>query len=82
MWHFRDAALFNDPLTAARVDAVSAARSAGASLSRSYGRYVRRLLRTGEPAVLHLPAACRRWRLGAAEVYDIACVATRQRGAA
>lgn len=39
-----------------------------------YGRYVRRLLRHGEPAVLHLPSACRRWRLGPAEVYDIDCI--------
>jgi hypothetical protein len=30
----------------------------------------------GDPtvAVLHLRAACRRWRLGPAEVYDIACI--------
>ena len=41
-----------------------------------YGRYVRRLLRDGEPAVLDLPAACRRWHLGRAEVYDIRCVAS------
>jgi len=41
-----------------------------------YGRYVRTLLRSGEPAVLHLPAACRRWKLGSAEVYDIACIAS------
>ena len=40
-----------------------------------YGRYVRRLLRDGEPAVLHLPLSCRRWRLGQAEVYEIACIA-------
>ena len=39
-----------------------------------YGRYVRRLLSRGEPAVLSLPAACRRWRLGPAEVYDIRCL--------
>ena len=40
-----------------------------------YGRYVRRLLREGEPAVLDLPLACRRWHLGGAEVYDIRCIA-------
>ena len=44
-----------------------------------YGKYVRALLRSGEPAVLHLPPACRRWRLGAAEVYDIACIAAERR---
>ena len=43
-----------------------------------YGRYVRGLLRSGEPAVLHLPGACRRWHLGGAEVYDIACIARTQ----
>ena len=42
-----------------------------------YGRYVRQLLRAGEPAVLRLPAACRRWHLGGAEVYDIGCVKRR-----
>ena len=41
-----------------------------------YGRYVRQLLRSGEPAVLHLPTACRRWHLGGAEVYDIRCIAS------
>ena len=40
-----------------------------------YGRYVHTLLRRGEPASLRLPRACRRWRHGLAEVYDIACVA-------
>ena len=40
-----------------------------------YGRYVHYLLRGGEPASLRLPAACRQWRRGPAEVYDIACVA-------
>ena len=40
-----------------------------------YGRYVQQLLRAGEPAVLDLPAACRRWHLGGAEVYDIRCIA-------
>jgi hypothetical protein len=44
-----------------------------------YGRYVRRLLRAGAPAVLRLPAACRSWRRGSAEVYDIACLAEHER---
>jgi hypothetical protein len=44
-----------------------------------YGRYVRQLLRSGEPAVLNLPAACRRWRLGPAEVYDIGCLGASAR---
>jgi hypothetical protein len=39
-----------------------------------YGRFVRELLRTGEPAVLRLPAACRRWKRGSDEVYDIGCL--------
>jgi hypothetical protein len=42
-----------------------------------YGRYVHNLLREGRPASLRLPAACRRWRRGPAEVYDIACVSSR-----
>ena len=46
-----------------------------------YGRYVRRLLSDGDPAVLHLPVACRRWRLGPAEVYDIGCIAGAYRAA-
>jgi hypothetical protein len=44
-----------------------------------YGRYVRRLLADGEPAVLQLPVACRRWQLGPAEVYDIGCVGASAR---
>lgn len=40
-----------------------------------YGRFVRQLVRTGEPAVLHLPAACREWKHGSDEVYDIRCIA-------
>jgi hypothetical protein len=44
-----------------------------------YGRYVRRLLADGEPAVLRLPVACRRWQLGPAEVYDIGCVGASAR---
>ena len=42
-----------------------------------YGRYVRDQLRAGEPAVLHLPAACRTWRRGPDAVYDIGCIANR-----
>ena len=42
-----------------------------------YGRYVHDLLREGEPASLRLPAACRPWRRGPVEVYDIACVSSR-----
>jgi hypothetical protein len=44
-----------------------------------YGRYVRRLLEGGEPAVLNLPVGCRRWRLGQAEVYDVRCIASSDR---
>jgi hypothetical protein len=40
-----------------------------------YGRFVRQLVRTGEPAVLHLPAACRKWKHGTDEVYDNRCIA-------
>jgi Predicted membrane protein (DUF2079) len=40
-----------------------------------YGRYVRRLVSAGEPAVLRLPASCRRWRNGPVEVYEIGCIA-------
>lgn len=39
-----------------------------------YGRFVRGLVRHEEPAVLHLPASCRRFQRGPVEVYDIACV--------
>ena len=42
-----------------------------------YGRYVRELLRGGEPAVLRLPAACRRYARGSDEVYDIGCLTAR-----
>jgi hypothetical protein len=42
-----------------------------------YGRYVHDLLREGEPASLRLPAACRQWRRGPVEVYDLACVLRR-----
>ena len=44
-----------------------------------YGAFVSQLLRSGEPAVLHLPAACRRWRNESSEVYDIRCIADRAR---
>jgi hypothetical protein len=43
-------------------------------VEQPYGRYVRDLLDGGEPAVLRLPAACRRWRAGSEEVYEIACI--------
>jgi hypothetical protein len=39
-----------------------------------YGRYVRGLAAQGPPAVLGLPAACRRFQRGPVEVYDIACI--------
>jgi hypothetical protein len=39
-----------------------------------YGRLVTGLLRSAEPAVLHLPARCRRWRHGAQAVYDLRCL--------
>ena len=40
-----------------------------------YGAFVRRLARSGPPASLALPAACRRFQRGPVEVYDIACIA-------
>jgi hypothetical protein len=40
-----------------------------------YGRFVRGLVAGRDPAVLRLPAACRRWRNGPVEVYDIRCLA-------
>jgi hypothetical protein len=43
-----------------------------------YGRFVRELVRAGEPAVLRLPAACRRWQRGSDEVYDIRCLSGRR----
>ncbi len=46
-----------------------------------YGRFVRQLVRTGTPAVLSLPAACRRWSHGSDEVYDIRCIAGRSNAA-
>jgi hypothetical protein len=68
-----------------RRDAVERERAGGGVRWRAgelpYGRYVRQLLRGGEPAVLHLPDACRRWRLGPAEVYDIGCIAGAPRDA-
>jgi hypothetical protein len=39
-----------------------------------YGRFVRELVRAGEPAVLRLPVSCRRWKRGPDEVYDIPCL--------
>jgi hypothetical protein len=39
-----------------------------------YGRFVKQLLATGQPAVLHLPARCRRWQHGAQAVYDLRCL--------
>jgi hypothetical protein len=44
-----------------------------------YGTFIRGLLRSGEPAVLHLPRACRRWRNAVSEIYDIGCIADRVR---
>jgi hypothetical protein len=46
-----------------------------------YGAFIQALLRAGEPAVLRLPAECRRWRNRTSEVYEIACIAgTSARG--
>ena len=45
-----------------------------------YGAYVRRLLRSGTPSVLDLPASCRTWRRGGAEIYDLRCVTTLATG--
>ena len=49
-----------------------------------YGRFVRQLVSGAEPAVLHLPAACRRWQHGLEAVYDIRCISDQaeQPGAA
>jgi hypothetical protein len=44
-----------------------------------YGPFVRRLVSRGEPAVLHLPAACRTFRNGPVEVYDIRCLSAADR---
>jgi hypothetical protein len=44
------------------------------SSAQPYGAFVRRLLASGEPAVLHLPARCRRWQHGQQAVYDIGCL--------
>jgi len=46
-----------------------------------YGTFIREMLRAGEPAVLHLPAACRRWHNDVSELYDIRCIAGRSSGA-
>jgi hypothetical protein len=40
-----------------------------------YGPFVKRLVRAGEPAVLDLPAACRRFQRGQEAVYDVRCIA-------
>ena len=42
--------------------------------AQPYGALVRGLLRGGEPAILHLPARCRRWHHGAQAVYDLRCL--------
>jgi hypothetical protein len=42
-----------------------------------YGRFVRALVRSGRPASLSLPAACRTFARGPVEVYDISCLAPR-----
>jgi hypothetical protein len=39
-----------------------------------YGALVQGLLREGEPAILRLPARCRRWHRGAQAVYDLRCL--------
>ena len=41
-----------------------------------YGRYVKDLLRAGEPVTLRLPRSCRRWARGAEEVYDVGCISS------
>ena len=46
--------------------------------TRPYGAFVRRLLRDGPPAVLHLPTSCRRWSRGSSEVFDIRCIAAER----
>jgi Predicted membrane protein (DUF2079) len=48
---------------------------------RPYGPFVRRLVSRGEPAVLRLPASCRRFQNGPVEVYDIRCIARRPESA-
>jgi hypothetical protein len=44
-----------------------------------YGTFIEDLLRSGEPAVLHLPAACRVWENPTSEIYDVGCIADRAR---
>jgi hypothetical protein len=39
-----------------------------------YGRLVTDLLASGDPAVLHLPARCRRWQHGQQAIYELACL--------
>jgi hypothetical protein len=46
--------------------------------NRPYGPFVRRLVAGGgEPAILHLPGACVRWRRASDAVYDVGCIAAR-----
>jgi hypothetical protein len=42
--------------------------------SQPFGSYVRRLVRSGRPASLSLPTACRTFARGPVEVYELACV--------
>ncbi len=42
-----------------------------------YGRKVRELLASGEPASLNLPSQCLRFKEGESEVYDLDCVVAR-----
>jgi hypothetical protein len=66
-----------------RPDAVRQVMASGGGRWRHgdapYGRFISRLLRSGEPAVLNLPAACLSWRNESSEVYDIRCIADRAR---
>ena len=66
-----------------RPDAVRQVMASGGGRWRHgdapYGTFISQLLRSGEPAVLNLPAACRRWRNQSSEVYDIRCIADRAR---
>jgi hypothetical protein len=47
-----------------------------AALGEAVRALVRQVVRGGRPAVLSLPAACRTWRHGPDEVYDIRCLAS------
>ncbi len=44
------------------------------SAREPYGALVHSLLRNGKPAVLHLPARCRRWHSGEQAIYDLRCL--------